>query len=65
MRVLGIDCGSVRTGYGIIDSDGRRHTIVSAGTIQVSPKESLEKRLMAIAGELRTVTGKRERDTMK
>ena len=55
MRVLGIDCGSVRTGYGIIDSDGRRHAIVSAGTIHVSSKESLEKRLMAIAGELRAV----------
>ena len=25
MRVLGIDCGTERTGYGIIDSDGRAH----------------------------------------
>ena len=23
MRVLGIDCGTERTGYGVIDSDGR------------------------------------------
>jgi len=55
MRVLGIDCGSIRTGYGVIDSDGRRHTIVSAGTIEVPPRETLEKRLAAIALELRTV----------
>ena len=23
MRILGIDCGSARTGYGVIESDGR------------------------------------------
>jgi len=55
MRVLGIDCGSLKTGYGIIDSDGRRHTIVSAGTVVVPPKESLDKRLAAIALALRGV----------
>ncbi len=55
MRILGIDCGSLRTGYGIIDSDGSRHTIVSAGTIEVRPKESLGRRLAAIALELRSV----------
>lgn len=63
MRVLGIDCGSVRTGYGIIDSDGRRHAIVSAGTIRVSSKDSLEKRLMTIAGELRGVISNYHPDT--
>ena len=27
MRVLGIDCGTERTGYGIIESDGRSHCL--------------------------------------
>ena len=53
--MLGIDCGSERTGYGVIDSDGRRHRIVSAGTIRTSPKQPLAERLHAIARGLRAV----------
>lgn len=53
MRVLGIDCGTERTGYGIIDSDGRAHRMVAAGVIRTSPKDPLETRLARIAGELR------------
>lgn len=53
MRVLGIDCGSERTGYGIVDSDGRAHYLVAAGTIRVSPKDSLSDRLHLIAAALR------------
>ncbi len=55
MRVLGIDCGSVHTGYGVIDSDGSRHTIVSAGAIRTSAKQPLAQRLHTIAGGLRAV----------
>jgi len=57
VRVLGIDCGSERTGYGVIDSDGRVHRIVAAGDIVTSPKWPFERRLMEIAGELRRVMG--------
>jgi len=53
MRVLGIDCGTERTGYGIIDSDGRTHHLVSAGCIRSSAKDTLELRLLNIAGGLR------------
>jgi crossover junction endodeoxyribonuclease RuvC len=45
MRVLGIDCGTELTGYGVIDSDGRAHRIVAAGTIRTSPKATLGDRL--------------------
>src|SRR5262245_26491664 len=55
MRVLGIDCGSEFTGYGIIDSDGRVHRIVTAGTIRTSPKTPLGDRLNTIAVGLRQV----------
>src|SRR5947209_14744788 len=55
MRVLGIDCGTERTGYGLIESDGRFHSMIAAGVIQTSPKEPLEKRLLLIAAGLRTV----------
>ncbi len=53
MRVLGVDCGTERTGYAIIESDGRRHRLVAAGTVRTSPKEPLERRLAQIAEELR------------
>ena len=34
MRVFGIDPGSERTGYGCVDSDGRRHRLVLCGAIR-------------------------------
>ncbi len=55
MRVLGIDCGTERTGYGVIDSDGRAHGIVAAGTIRTSPRDPLPVRLAGIARGLREV----------
>ena len=57
MRVLGIDCGTQRTGYGVIDSDGRKHRLVTAGVISTSPKSPLEGRLLEIANGLRAVIG--------
>ncbi|MCL6545506.1 MAG: crossover junction endodeoxyribonuclease RuvC [Bryobacteraceae bacterium] len=55
MRVLGIDCGSERTGYGIIDSDGRDHRMVAAGVIRTSAKSPLALRLLEISRRLRQV----------
>jgi crossover junction endodeoxyribonuclease RuvC len=53
VRVLGIDCGSERTGYGVIDSDGVEHRMVAAGVIRTDRKRPFERRLLEIAGELR------------
>ena len=53
MRVLGIDCGTERTGYGIIDSDGRDHRLVTSGVIRAASKLPLEERLLTIARGLR------------
>jgi Holliday junction resolvasome RuvABC endonuclease subunit len=36
MRILGIDCGTERTGYGLIESDGRSHRMIAAGSIHTS-----------------------------
>lgn len=55
MRVLGIDCGAEKTGYGLIESDGRYHSIVAAGCIVTSPKNPLHERLLSIARGLRGV----------
>jgi crossover junction endodeoxyribonuclease RuvC len=55
LRILGIDCGSHLTGYGVIESDGARHLLVSAGVIRTSPKDPFAARLKEIGGRLREV----------
>jgi len=53
MRILGVDCGSVKTGYGVIDTDGRDHHLVAAGVIRVKPALSLATRVCEISRALR------------
>jgi crossover junction endodeoxyribonuclease RuvC len=55
MRIVGIDCGTERTGYGVIWSDGRIHEFLRAGVICTKPTDPLELRLKKIAAELREV----------
>jgi crossover junction endodeoxyribonuclease RuvC len=55
MRVLGIDPGSRRTGWGVVQLEGTRLRQVAAGTIAVSDKVLLPKRLQRIHEELRVV----------
>jgi crossover junction endodeoxyribonuclease RuvC len=55
MRILGIDCGTERTGYGLIESDGRSHRMIAAGSINTSPRQPLEVRLLKIAQDLRAL----------
>ncbi len=55
MRILGIDCGTENTGYGLIESDGRSHQMIAAGSIRTRAKEPLETRLLTIARGLRDV----------
>jgi crossover junction endodeoxyribonuclease RuvC len=53
MRVLGIDCGTERTGWGVIESDGRKHAVLAHGVITLSPRQPLELRLMSIGIAMR------------
>ncbi len=55
MRVLGIDCGTERTGWGVIESDGRRHRVLAHGVIRTRASQPLATRLMAIASALRAL----------
>lgn len=55
MRILGIDCGTERTGWGVIESDGRRHSVVGQGVIRSKTSLPLESRLQNIAAGLRIV----------
>lgn len=52
MRVLGIDCGTEFTGYGVVE-DSREHLLCLAkGAIRLSPREPLETRLKKVFDEL-------------
>jgi len=55
VRVLGIDPGSQRTGYGCVDSDGQRHRLVLCGTIRASGTNAFPARLATIFRELSAV----------
>lgn len=53
MKILGIDCGTERTGYGIIESDGKRHAAIVFGVLKTNPREPMADRLCVIARGLR------------
>jgi len=48
MIVLGVDPGSLRTGWGAIDTDGRRHHLLEMGVIAPAARLPLPDRLRAI-----------------
>ena len=52
MRIFGIDPGSERTGYGCVETDGRRHQLVACGAITAPPAASFPERLGCIHREL-------------
>ena len=64
MRIFGIDCGSQRTGYGVIDTDGRRHQAIAFGVIRTSPKSPFHERLRQIHSELDALVAKHRPDSI-
>ena len=48
MRVFGVDPGSLRTGYGCIDTDGSRHRLVACGAITTPAAAAFPEKLLAI-----------------
>jgi crossover junction endodeoxyribonuclease RuvC len=48
VRIFGIDPGSVRTGYGCVDTDGGRHRLVACGVLSAPPGSLLADRLHVI-----------------
>jgi crossover junction endodeoxyribonuclease RuvC len=52
VKILGIDPGSERTGYGCVETDGSRHRLVGCGAIQAAPTASFPEKLSAIHSSL-------------
>lgn len=64
MRVLGIDPGSRRTGWGVVQLEGTRLRHIGAGTIVVPGKLALSKRLRQIHDALERVIAEHEPKAM-
>jgi crossover junction endodeoxyribonuclease RuvC len=48
VRIVGIDPGSERTGYGCVETDGRRHRLVVCGAITAPANAAFPERLARI-----------------
>ena len=55
MRVLGIDPGSVKSGYGIIDAYHDELVLVDYGVIRTTPNTPLARRLLQISKRVQTL----------
>ncbi len=55
MRVFGIDPGSERTGYGCVETDGSRHSIVVCGAISSPATVSFPDKLHRIHSQLTVI----------
>jgi crossover junction endodeoxyribonuclease RuvC len=56
MIVLGVDPGSLRTGFGAVETDGRRHRLVEVGVLAPGPRLPLAEKLWHIhAGVARLI----------
>lgn len=52
MRILGIDPGTAITGFGVIEAENGKTSLVAAGVIRTPAKQQLEQRLKTIFDEL-------------
>ena len=48
MRIFGIDPGSLRTGYGCVETDGRRHRLVTCGVLSIPSTAAFPDKLKKI-----------------
>ena len=62
MRVFGIDPGSARTGYGCVQTDGTRHTLVACGAIASPATVAFPQKLKTIHAELALLLAKHRPD---
>jgi crossover junction endodeoxyribonuclease RuvC len=62
VRIVGIDPGSERTGYGCVETDGRRHRLVTCGAITAAAGDPFPNRLSRIYNELTSVLAKTRPD---
>jgi crossover junction endodeoxyribonuclease RuvC len=53
--IFGIDPGSDRTGYGCVNTDGSRHTLITCGAIKTKASATFPEKLLVIHSRLGTL----------
>jgi crossover junction endodeoxyribonuclease RuvC len=64
MRIIGIDPGIGRTGWGIVDKDGMNTTAVAFGCIETEINEQPEQRLASLFTQLQAVIDEHGPETL-
>lgn len=64
MIVLGIDPGTARMGYGVIDTEGGLPSLLDYGVAETRPTEAMPERLLQLYGEIRSLLSTHEPDAM-
>lgn len=64
MRILGIDPGIGRTGWGIVDVQNTKLQVQKFGCIETLPNSDLEKRLLTLHEQITAILHKEEPDTL-
>jgi crossover junction endodeoxyribonuclease RuvC len=62
VKILGIDPGSRRTGYGCLKTDGSRHLLVLSGALTVPSRLTFPEKLLAIHAGLTNILRRAEPD---
>ena len=65
MRVLGVDCGTEYTGFGVVElgSDGKL-LCLTCGAVKLSPREAMAQRLSKIFDELSAIIRQQKPDNV-
>jgi len=64
MIVLGVDPGSLHTGYGAVESDGRRHRLIEKGALAPGQRLSLPEKLRHIHAGVADLIGRLRPDAL-
>jgi crossover junction endodeoxyribonuclease RuvC len=62
MRVLGIDPGSQTTGWGVLEGDGRRYSLVAFGSVRAASSLKFPTRLLKMSNGLEEVIEQHQPD---
>lgn len=62
MRVMGVDPGSQTTGWGVVEGDGRRYSLVAYGSIRASSGMKFSARLLKMSTGLEQVIAEHSPD---
>src|SRR6185503_16838079 len=62
MRVLGIDPGSQTTGWGVVEGDGRRYSLVAFGSVRAPSSMKFSARLLRMCNGLEEVIAQHRPD---